>query len=121
MTESEWLAATDPEPMLAFLRGKASERKLRLFACACCRGVCGTYDQVPTANRHILGARALLDACERHADAAIGDVELAAARAELEALRLAPSRADEAIPWVLARAAEVADARGERLWTLPGW
>jgi hypothetical protein len=37
MTEAEWLACTQPVPMLGFLRGKASERKLRLFACACCR------------------------------------------------------------------------------------
>ncbi len=39
MNEAEWLACTDPEKMLEFLRGKASNRKLRLFACACVRSI----------------------------------------------------------------------------------
>jgi hypothetical protein len=39
MTEQEWLTCTDPTPMLQCLHGKATKRKLRLFACACCRQV----------------------------------------------------------------------------------
>jgi hypothetical protein len=41
VTEQEWLDCLDPEPMLAFLRGRASDRKLRLFCCGCARRVRG--------------------------------------------------------------------------------
>ncbi len=37
MTEPEWLASRDPEPMLDYLKDTASDRKLRLLACAIVR------------------------------------------------------------------------------------
>lgn len=39
MTESEWQRAACPSPMLEFLVGKATRRKLLLFNCACCRRI----------------------------------------------------------------------------------
>ena len=37
MTEAEWLACVSPMPMLELVIGRVSDRKLRQFACACCR------------------------------------------------------------------------------------
>jgi len=37
MTEAEWLASADVDPMFIALGSSASPRKLRLFAVACCR------------------------------------------------------------------------------------
>ena len=38
MNRTEWEASNDPLPMLDWLRQRGSERKLRLFACACMVG-----------------------------------------------------------------------------------
>ena len=47
LSESRWLVCEDPTPMLVFLREKASERKLRLFAVACCRHICNLIPEKP--------------------------------------------------------------------------
>lgn len=39
MTESKWLACTDPNLMWSAITSKISERKRRLFAVACCRWI----------------------------------------------------------------------------------
>src|SRR5262245_58200409 len=51
MTEAEWPGWGEPEKLLAFLRGKVSERKLRLFGVACCRSIWPLFtdDQCRTA------------------------------------------------------------------------
>jgi hypothetical protein len=37
--EATWLAFQEPRPLLNYYHGKMSARKVRLFACACCRRV----------------------------------------------------------------------------------
>jgi hypothetical protein len=39
MTEAEWQACVNPRLMLEFIRSTASDRRMRLFAVACCRSV----------------------------------------------------------------------------------
>ena len=41
MIQKTWLKSTDPRKMLAHLGHAASDRKLQLFACACCRRAWG--------------------------------------------------------------------------------
>ena len=74
MTEPEWLAGTDPEPMLGFLveRG-ASDRKLGLFAVACCRRIWPLLTHPDS--------RYLVDVAERYADGRASPRELGGALA----------------------------------------
>jgi hypothetical protein len=60
--------------MLEFLRGKASERKLRLFACVCCRKLFHPFQ----GERH----RRAVGSAERYADGQLTDDELGRAFGE---------------------------------------
>jgi hypothetical protein len=101
MTEAEWLACEDPVPMLEFLRGKASDRKLRLFACACCRRV-----------RHLLPdrrSRKALEASERFADGLITAEKLQFVRGDARwAANVATRKAEdsEGVKWIVAHLTE---------------
>jgi hypothetical protein len=77
VTESDYLAATDPAPILEYLRGKASERKLRLLTCACCRKT-WRFLTDPRGQQAV-------EVGERFADGAATSEELATARAAAEA------------------------------------
>src|SRR5262249_7031256 len=89
--ESEWLACTDTEKMLAFLKGRASDRKLRLFVCACCRRIW----QLLTDGR----SRKEVEVAEQYADGS-------ATREELVIARTAAKQAEETEAWAVEQAAQ---------------
>jgi hypothetical protein len=97
MNEADWLSGADPDPMLAYLDGRASARKLRLFACGCCRRMWGLLTN-PCG-------RQAVDAAERFADGLATKRELRHARAAVAAL---PTVAEDYILAAEAYAAAVA-------------
>ena len=76
MTEAEWLACSDPQPMLQILRSRAGRRKVRLFACACGRSVWKHFGDIR--------CRRALEVSERFADGEARRAELLAAREAAE-------------------------------------
>ena len=72
MSEEDWLGRRNPEDALDGLLADLDERRLRLFACACCRGVLGLLDDPRAA--------AAVGAAERYADGEAGPDVVAAMR-----------------------------------------
>src|SRR5262249_23129239 len=71
ISEAQWLALTDPKQMIDHLTGDARKRKLRLFACACCRRLWHLIEDERS--------RAAVVAAERFADGEIDTDALAVA------------------------------------------
>jgi hypothetical protein len=100
VTEQEWDRCADPEVMLECLLGRASDRKLRLFAASCCRRIW-----------HLLEGernRRVVEAVEAFADELIGSVALEVAREAAQGASSAGPFASAA--WSAAHAADAATA-----------
>jgi hypothetical protein len=77
MTEAEWLACEDSDQMVRYLEGIISDRKLRLFGCACCRRL---WPLLPEGE-----FRQAVEIAERYADGLATDEELSAVRSKCSA------------------------------------
>jgi hypothetical protein len=74
MDESLWVGCVEPTPMLEFLQEVAGDRKLRLFACACCRRI---WDLITTPC-----CRTAVEVAERYADGLVSEQDRFIAFAE---------------------------------------
>jgi hypothetical protein len=86
MTEAEWLASKDPEKMLLAIRDSVSERKMRLFALACCRRI---WDRITDPR-----CRAAVEFAERFVE--VGVTRRKGRPAVVKAARQACREADDA-------------------------
>src|SRR5439155_3401875 len=81
MTEAEWLVCNDPDLILHALPGPAPPRKLRLYGCACVRGIWHLLSEEPS--------KRAVEVVERYVDgcASTGELDLARDAAEAIATR----------------------------------
>jgi hypothetical protein len=79
MTEAEWLTCTNPGPMVAFLENTGSDRKLRLFAVACCRRSWDTLTDKIWDTLTIERLRRAVEVGEQYADGLVNDQTRSAA------------------------------------------
>ena len=123
MTEAEWLVSADPQAMLRWLADtthgpclRATDRKLRLFACACCRQVWPALTD-ERSRRAVLVAERFVDgaATQEERAAAWSAAWAAAWAAARDAVGSAAWAAVGSAAWAAAGAA-ARDAVGSAAW-----
>lgn len=107
LTESDWLASSDLTALIDFLGDRLSDRKYRLFACACC----GQVWPLIIDER----CRQAVEIAERFADGGALKSELTAARAAASAaqadvadLEIAARNAHWAAAWAATASSRIA-------------
>ncbi len=107
MTEGDWLECADPHDLLRFIEGKASDRKLLLFVCACYRRI--------WYQRLMLGrpVRRLVQCVERYVEGEVSGHKLGvtreAARRAWRRLDTLQSPGEELGAWATAETVSIAD------------
>jgi hypothetical protein len=109
MTEAEWLACESPPKMLAYLGLKVSDRKLRLFAAACCR-----RSWRKLTNEQL---RRSIEMAELFADGKVSQRERGSAFAAAEG----PGGTVKTSPRCVAYAASLCSVKDIRLWIGTIW
>lgn len=103
MTDDEWWRSNDLEAMVSFVRGRASERKLRLFGVACCRQI----EHLLTDGR----SRQALAVAERLADRQVRQRELSAVRDAAWGAAYQANNDVKTAAWAAARTVETTRSR----------
>lgn len=135
MNEAEWFSSDDPGAMLEHVKDKISSRRLRLFACGCCRQVwgrltddapcpaceqyrkegiknCGGYYPGCDGSGRVNRSRLAVEVAERFADGLATIEEIGAAWASVWPL-------DDSEPDMVAETCEEEAAYAARAWTTP--
>ena len=111
MTEAEWLACIEPTRMLEFLEGRVSDRKVRLFCCACCRRF---WDKVLMHGERAWNA---VETSERYADGQASEDELDEARRQAE--KIVPETGADYLGRAVEKTAWSRSAMAR--WAPPAW
>lgn len=111
MTEAEWRSSNNIGAMISYLRKNASERKQRLYACACCRLV---WNSLPCD-----ASRLAVEGSERFADHEIPQQEFEALAIEASRVHWGHDALDDDRLMSLAKfAADYAAALPDDSWQL---
>jgi len=109
MTEDEWIACTNPQRMLKHLGLMASDRKVRLFAVACCRR---SWEQLTNEK-----LRLSLETAELFADGKLSQKK----RGSVFAAAKRPGVTVKTFPPCIAFAASLCSVKDIRLWINTIW